>query len=199
MAAALWSRRMLRYTCMNVNQRFRWIDFVETADLFLAVVRPYVVDASSASDQRRSCSWRWVSPGVSTRLFFFFAAEYTIFFFNIIKDLSYDVKDQWQKELKNKNEWNIFVSPSKKKRMEFGTQKYFSWKKEFTYVSIAQLLILRLCQKVRPKLRAWIPSITSSSTKSDCPAALNSFYYPGNNVRGPRSWLSNIGRGRQID
>lgn len=58
MPAALRSRRMLRYTCMNVNQRFRWMDFVETAGLFLAVVRPYVVDASSARDQRRSCSWR---------------------------------------------------------------------------------------------------------------------------------------------
>lgn len=60
MPAALWSRRMLRYTFMNVNQRFRWMDFVETAGLFWAVVRPYVVDASSARDQRRSCSWRGV-------------------------------------------------------------------------------------------------------------------------------------------
>lgn len=56
MPAALRSRRMLRYTCMNVNQRFRWMNFVETARLFSAVVRPYVVDASSARDQRRSCS-----------------------------------------------------------------------------------------------------------------------------------------------
>lgn len=40
MPAALRSRMMLRYTCMNVNQRFRWTDFVETVGLFLAVVRP---------------------------------------------------------------------------------------------------------------------------------------------------------------
>lgn len=62
MPAALRSRMMLRYTCMNVNQRFRRIDFVETAGLFLAVVRPYVVDASSATDQRRSCSWKGGFP-----------------------------------------------------------------------------------------------------------------------------------------
>lgn len=60
MPAALRSRMMLRYTCMNVNQRFRRMDFVETVGLFWAVVRPYVVDASSARDQRRSCSWRGV-------------------------------------------------------------------------------------------------------------------------------------------
>lgn len=62
MPAALRSRMMLRYTCMNVNQRFRRVDFVETAGLFLAVVRPYVVDASSATDQRRSCSWKGGFP-----------------------------------------------------------------------------------------------------------------------------------------
>lgn len=57
MPAALRSRMMVRYTSMNVNQRFRWVDFVETVGLFLAMVRPYFVDASSARDQRRSCSW----------------------------------------------------------------------------------------------------------------------------------------------
>ena len=60
---------------------------METVGLFLAVLRPYFVDASSARDQRRSCSWG-VFPGVRKS----FAAGYTCF---IIKGRM--IERSWEK------------------------------------------------------------------------------------------------------